>query len=117
MHGAELCLACYQFFPKLSAAAGMRYHYSAANDIGHGKYLVYFVSTQPLLVAFDEVILDAVVAAQYHAGHKAQHLLGLYTQRPFGIRIGIQVKEPVDHLILLAEYHLVHLAPVFVEFL
>ena len=103
--------------PKLRSPAGMGYHYGAAHYIGYREYLVHFFGTQPLFMAFNEVVLNAVVAAQYHAGHQAQHLLSLNTQSPFGICIGIEVKEPVDHLILLAEYHLVHLAPVVVKFL
>lgn len=68
-------------------------------------------------MTFDEVVFYSVVAAEYHTSYQSQHFLGAGRYRTLGISIGIQVEQPVNDHIILAEYHLVHFAPVFVEFL
>jgi hypothetical protein len=110
-------LTLYQLLPKFSAPARVRDHYGAAHYVGHSEDFVNFFCGNALFVAFTQVVLDAVVAAEHHTGYQAQHFFCLYRQRAFGIRIRIQVKKPVDDFVVFAEDHLIHFGPVVVEFL
>jgi hypothetical protein len=111
------CLSRGQRFPVLGGSARMRYYYGAAYYIGYGKYLVHFIGIDALLMAFAQVIFNTIIAAQHHAGYKSQHFLGAGAERPLGISIGVQVEEPVDDLVLLAEDDFIHLRPVIIKFL
>lgn len=106
-----------QGFPVFRSPACMRNDDGAANDIGHCKDLVQLGCGNTLLIAFAQVVFDAVVAAQHHAGHEAQHLLGLRAQRPFFISVGVEVPEPFHHQVVLAEDHFIHSRAIVIELL
>jgi hypothetical protein len=53
-------------------------------------------------MAFNKVVLNAVVAAQYHAGHKPKHFFRFGVQCALRVCICIQVEQSVDHQVLLA---------------
>lgn len=88
----------------------------AANNIGYREYLINLICSQSQFMAFAQMILDAIIATQYHAGHQAQHFLGLHVQCSFLIGIGIQVPKALHHQIALAQDDIIHPFPVFIEF-
>jgi hypothetical protein len=67
-------------------------------------------------MAFAQMILDAIITSQHHAGHQAQHFLGLDVQCPFLIGIGVEVPQAFHHQIALAQDDIIHPFSVFIEF-
>ena len=67
-------------------------------------------------MALPQMVFDAIITSQNHAGHQAQHFLGLHVQCPFLIGIGVEVPQALHHQITLAQDDIIHPFPVFVEF-
>ena len=64
---------CNKFFPELGSPPCVWNYNSSANDVSHCEYLIYLGSCKTLFVAFFEVIFNAIVTAQNHAGYEAEH--------------------------------------------
>jgi hypothetical protein len=106
-----------QFLPVLGSPAGMRNHDGATNDIGHGKDLIHLIGSHTKFVTLTQVILDAIITTEDHAGHQTKHFLGGLVQCSGIIRVGIQIPKPFKHQVVFAEDDFVHARAVVVEFL
>src|SRR5688500_11167415 len=91
-------------------------HNGSAHNISYRKYFIDLFGTAILLMAFLQMVLDTIVATQYHACHQSQHFLCFYAQCPLCVCLCIKVKEPFDHQVVLCKDHLVHPGAVVVEF-
>jgi hypothetical protein len=67
-------------------------------------------------MGFFQMVLDAIVAAQYHRTSQADHFLGFYFQGPFGVGIAVQIEKALDDLVVLRQYALIHPATIVIEF-
>jgi len=94
----------------------MRYHDSAADYVGHREDLVHLLRGDAQLVAFPEVILDAIVATKHHRRHEAEHFLGGFIEGAVFVGIGVEVPKPFHHQVVLTQNHFVHPFAVLVEF-
>jgi hypothetical protein len=104
-----------KFFPVFGSSAGMRDDNGASDNISHGEYFVQLFRGDPELMTFAEVIFNAIVAAQHHAGYQAKHFLGLFIKRTIFIGISVEVPQPFHYQVILAQYHFVHPRPVVIE--
>ena len=67
------------------------------------------------LLAPDDVIRDAVVAAEHHRGGETRDLLGLRVQGAVLVGLRVEVEETIDPEMLRLEDLLVHLLPVLAK--
>jgi hypothetical protein len=88
-----------------------------ADHIGDGEHFEELVGIDAHFVAFFEVVLDAVITAQYHRGDEPQHFLGTRVESALLVGLVIEAPEAFDDLVVVGEDALVHAGAVVVEFL
>ena len=68
----------------------------SADDEAHVEGLEELGVGDAFFLAADDVVGDAVVAAQHHGGHEAQELLGLYVERAGLVAARVEGEEALD---------------------
>jgi hypothetical protein len=112
-----LLAPAHQFFPILRSPAGMWDHDRTANNISYCEYFIDFLGAQPQFPAFAQMVFDAVITAQDHAGYKSKHFFGAPVQYPIFVGIRIQIPKSFKYQVVLPQYDFIHFRPVFIEVL
>jgi len=79
-----------------------------SHDEANAERLEHLVARHAFFGAAHDVVGDAVVAAQHERSHEAEQFLGLHVERAAFVGAAIEVEEPVDDEIVLAEDARVH---------
>jgi hypothetical protein len=90
-------------------------HDAPPHDQSHREDLEELLPRDALFVAADHVVGDAVVAAEDHRRHQAEHLLLLGAEGARFVGAGVEREEAVDGQIARAEDDVVHPRPEGVE--
>ena len=85
----------------------MRDHDGAADDQAHGERFLELGRGHAALGALDDVVADAVVAAQHQRGDEAEQLFGLGGQRAVLVRFTVEAEETLDHPVVAGQNALV----------
>jgi hypothetical protein len=87
----------------------------ATHHIGHCENLEDLFGGDIEFMAFAEVILDTIIAAQHHGSYQSEHLLGLHIECSLLIGLVIETPEAFDNLVVLRHQTVVHAGAVIVE--
>jgi hypothetical protein len=90
---------------------------TAAYDQGNVQCLVQFLIAQAGFHALDEVIVDAVIAAQDGGCDQPQKLFGLGWQGAILVGFGVEVEEALDAKMASVQDALVQTSPVGTKFI
>src|SRR5205085_11532159 len=82
---------------------------------GHAQSFMDLSSSKADVTASPEVILNAIVAAQYQGACQAYKFLGFYVQGAFLVCIGVEVENTFDNQVVSLQDFLIHPAAIFIE--
>lgn len=95
----------------------MRNTNGAAHHVGDGENFKNFVGGNTKFVTFAEVVFDAIIAAQNHGSHEAEHFFGTHIEGTLLVRLVVEAPETFDHFVVVRQDAVVHAGTVVVEFL
>ncbi len=109
-------ISTLQFLPILHRAAGVGDANGTADHVGDRKNFKNLVGGDAKIVAFAEVIFNAIIAAQYHGGHEAEHFFGTHIECTFLISLIVEAPKSFDDFVVVRQNAIVHAGAVIIEF-
>lgn len=106
----------FHLVPAIDGATQMRDDDAAADDEADAHGFEYFVARDTFFAAPDDVIRDAIIAAQHEGSDQSQQFLGLHVERATFVGPSVEIEEPIDDEIVLAEDARVHALAELTEF-
>jgi hypothetical protein len=89
---------------------------TAVNDQGDIEGIIQFFIRPPRVHALDDVIINAIIAAQYHRSNQTQQFFGFSIQSTVLISICIQVEETLNPQMLYIGDTIIHFTAVCLKF-
>jgi len=89
---------------------------AAPDNKGHVEGIVKGCVVPAGLDALQDVIVDAVIAAQYHGGHQPEEFLSAAVEGAVFVGFGVQVEEALDAQVIDLQDAIIHAAAVGFKF-
>ena len=95
----------------------MRYGDAAAYDEANREDFFDFGCGEALIVAFAQMVVDAVVTPQHQLSYQAKHLFGAAGQHIVAVYLAVQTEEALDLFVGMLQHQVVELLTLVVKFL